>query len=126
VPEADPAVRRPFFRRYRAVVAVSLALGEQRKIEYERQLESRDELSILSPGLFREFRRAGIVVYVEQHQSRRRPHPQRVPALGRRQERTPRQSRAWGISSSSPTATASSCSRKGAGTKACRARRNTG
>ncbi len=51
-----------------AIVALSLFLSpwaEQRKIEYERQLESRDEISILSPGLFREFRRAGIVVYIE-------------------------------------------------------------
>ena len=51
-----------------AIVLLSLFLSpwaEQRKVEYERQLESRDELTILSPGLFREFRRAGIVVYVE-------------------------------------------------------------
>ena len=51
-----------------AIVLLSLFLSpwaEQRKIEYERQLESRDELSILSPGLFREFRRAGIVVYID-------------------------------------------------------------
>lgn len=51
-----------------AIVLLSLFLSpwaEQRKLEYERQLESRDELSILSPGLFREFKRAGIVVYVD-------------------------------------------------------------
>jgi lipopolysaccharide export system permease protein len=51
-----------------AIVLLSLFLSpwaEQRKLEYERQLQSRDELSILSPGLFREFRRAGVVVYVE-------------------------------------------------------------
>jgi lipopolysaccharide export system permease protein len=51
-----------------AIILLSLFLSpwaEQRKIEYERQLESRDEISILSPGLFREFKRAGIVVYVE-------------------------------------------------------------
>lgn len=51
-----------------AIVLLSLFLSpwaEQRKIEYERQLESRDEVSILSPGLFREFRRVGIVVYIE-------------------------------------------------------------
>jgi lipopolysaccharide export system permease protein len=51
-----------------SIVLLSLFLSpwaEQRKIEYERQLESRDEVSILSPGLFREFRRAGIVVYIE-------------------------------------------------------------
>jgi lipopolysaccharide export system permease protein len=51
-----------------AVILLSLFLSpwaEQRKIEFERQLESRDEISVISPGLFREFRRAGIVVYVE-------------------------------------------------------------
>jgi len=51
-----------------AIILLSLFLSpwaEQRKIEFERQLESRDEISILSPGLFREFKRAGIVVYVE-------------------------------------------------------------
>ena len=51
-----------------AIVLLSLFLSpwaEQRKLEYERQLESRDELTFLSPGLFREFRRAGIVVYIE-------------------------------------------------------------
>src|SRR3982751_6987044 len=45
-----------------AIILLSLFLSpwaEQRKIEYERQLESRDEITILSPGLFREFRRAG-------------------------------------------------------------------
>jgi lipopolysaccharide export system permease protein len=51
-----------------AIILLSLFLSpwaEQRKLEYERQLESRDELSILSPGLFREFRRVGLVVYIE-------------------------------------------------------------
>lgn len=51
-----------------AIVLLSLFLSpwaEQRRIEYERQLESRDEISVLSPGLFREFKRAGIVVYIE-------------------------------------------------------------
>jgi lipopolysaccharide export system permease protein len=51
-----------------AIVLLSLFLSpwaEQRKIEFERQLESRDELTILSPGLFREFKRAGLVVYIE-------------------------------------------------------------
>jgi len=55
----------PFFL---AIVALSLFLSpwaEQRRIEYERQLESKDELALVMPGLFREFRRAGLVVYVE-------------------------------------------------------------
>ncbi|MEO8755546.1 MAG: LPS export ABC transporter permease LptF [Casimicrobiaceae bacterium] len=51
-----------------AIILLSLFLSpwaEQRRMEYERQLESREEISIISPGLFREFKRAGIVVYVE-------------------------------------------------------------
>ncbi len=55
----------PFFL---AIVALSLFLSpwaEQRRIEYERQLESKDELALITPGLFREFRRANLVVYVD-------------------------------------------------------------
>ena len=55
----------PFFV---AIVVLSLFLSpwaEQRKLEYERQLESRDEIALLTPGLFREFRRANLVVFVE-------------------------------------------------------------
>ncbi|MFO1313795.1 MAG: LPS export ABC transporter permease LptF [Burkholderiales bacterium] len=55
----------PFFV---AIVLLSFFLSpwaEQRKLEFERQLESRDEITVLSPGLFREFKRAGLVVYVE-------------------------------------------------------------
>ncbi len=55
----------PFFV---AIVVLSLFLSpwaEQRKLEFERQLESRDEIALLSPGLFREFRRANLVVYLE-------------------------------------------------------------
>ncbi len=55
----------PFFV---AIIALSLFLSpwaEQRRLEYERQLESRDEIALLTPGLFREFRRANLVVYVE-------------------------------------------------------------
>ncbi|HVE48252.1 MAG TPA: LPS export ABC transporter permease LptF [Casimicrobiaceae bacterium] len=51
-----------------AILALSLFLSpwaERRKLEFERQLESRDELVLLSPGLFREFSRAKIVVFVE-------------------------------------------------------------
>jgi lipopolysaccharide export system permease protein len=51
-----------------AILLLSLFLSpwaEQRKLEFERQLEQRDEVSVLSPGLFREFKRVGIVVYVE-------------------------------------------------------------
>jgi lipopolysaccharide export system permease protein len=55
----------PFFV---AILALSLFLSpwaEQRKLEFERQLESKDELALITPGLFREFRRANLVVYVE-------------------------------------------------------------
>jgi lipopolysaccharide export system permease protein len=51
-----------------AIVALSLFLSpwaEQRKIEFERQLESRDDLALVTPGLFREFSRASLVVFVE-------------------------------------------------------------
>jgi len=51
-----------------AILALSLYLSpwaDQRRLEYERQLESRDELSLITPGLFREFRRAKLVVFVE-------------------------------------------------------------
>ena len=55
----------PFFV---AILVLSLFLSpwaEQRKLEYERQLESRDEITLITPGLFREFRRANLVVFVE-------------------------------------------------------------
>ena len=51
-----------------AILLLSLFLSpwaEQRKLEFERQMESRDEFAILAPGLFKEFRRAGLVVYVD-------------------------------------------------------------
>ena len=51
-----------------AIVVLSLWLSpwaEQRRLEYERQLESRDEVSLLAPGLFKEFRHARLVVFIE-------------------------------------------------------------
>ena len=51
-----------------AILALSLFLSpwaEKRKAEFERQLETRDELAYLSPGLFREFKAAHLVVFVE-------------------------------------------------------------
>ncbi len=51
-----------------AIVVLSLFLSpwaERRKLEFERQLESRDELMLLAPGLFREFKRAKLVVFVD-------------------------------------------------------------
>jgi lipopolysaccharide export system permease protein len=55
----------PFFV---AILGLSLFLSpwaEQKKLEYERQLESRDEFALVTPGIFREFRRANLVVFVE-------------------------------------------------------------
>jgi lipopolysaccharide export system permease protein len=55
----------PFFV---AIVVLSLWLSpwaERRKLEYERQLESREEITLIQPGLFREFGRAKLVVFVE-------------------------------------------------------------
>ncbi len=55
----------PFFL---AILVLSLFLSpwaEQRRLEYERQLESRDEITLLTPGLFREFGRAKLVVFIE-------------------------------------------------------------
>ena len=51
-----------------AIVALSLFLSpwaEMRKLEFERQLETRDELSFITPGLFREFKSARLVVFIE-------------------------------------------------------------
>jgi len=51
-----------------AILALSFYLSpwaEQRKLEYERQLESKDDISVITPGLFREFPRANLVVFVE-------------------------------------------------------------
>ena len=51
-----------------AIVVLSLYLSpwaEQRRIEFERQLEARDDISVVTPGLFREFPRANLVVFVE-------------------------------------------------------------
>ena len=51
-----------------AIVVLSLWLSpwaEQRRLEYERQLESRNEMALLAPGLFREFKSARLVVFIE-------------------------------------------------------------
>ena len=51
-----------------AIVALSVWLSpwaEQRRLEFERQLESREEISLLAPGLFKEFRQARLVVFIE-------------------------------------------------------------
>ncbi|MEO5766179.1 MAG: LPS export ABC transporter permease LptF [Casimicrobiaceae bacterium] len=51
-----------------AIVVLSVFLSpwaEQRRLEYERQLESRDEIGLITPGIFREFPRANLVVFVE-------------------------------------------------------------
>ena len=59
----------PFFV---AIVVLSLFLSpwaEQRKLEYERQLESRDEIALLT-GMFRESP-ANLVVFVKESYARR-------------------------------------------------------
>lgn len=51
-----------------ATMLLSLFLtpwAQQQRQQYEQQLESRDEITMLAPGLFREFNRAGLVVYIE-------------------------------------------------------------
>ena len=51
-----------------AIFVLSLWLSpwaEQRRLEYERQLESREEVALLTPGLFKEFRQARLVVFIE-------------------------------------------------------------
>ncbi|HEY7902224.1 MAG TPA: LPS export ABC transporter permease LptF [Casimicrobiaceae bacterium] len=50
------------------IVALSLFLSpwaERRKTEYEQQLEQKDEVTVVAPGLFKEFRTAKLVVFVE-------------------------------------------------------------
>jgi lipopolysaccharide export system permease protein len=51
-----------------AILVLSLFLSpwaERRKLEYERQLQSKDEIALLTPGLFREFRNGKLVAFVE-------------------------------------------------------------
>jgi lipopolysaccharide export system permease protein len=51
-----------------AIALLSVFLSpwaEQRRLEYERQLESRDEIGLITPGIFREFTRANLVVFVD-------------------------------------------------------------
>ncbi len=51
-----------------AIVVLSLFLSpwaEQRRLEYERQLENRDEFVLIAPGLFKEFARANLVVFID-------------------------------------------------------------
>ena len=104
-----------------AIVLLSLFLSpwaEQRKLEFERQLEQRDEVGVLSPGPLPRVQARRARRVRREHQSDRRPHPQRVPAFGRRRQghddgRPPGPPRG-----DCPTATASSCWRTAAATKA--------
>src|ERR1700693_2052789 len=50
-----------------AIAVLSLWLSpwaEQRRLAYERPPGSREELSLLAPGLFKEFQRAKLVVFI--------------------------------------------------------------
>ena len=103
-----------------AIVALSLFLSpwaEQRKLEFERQLETRDELAFVTPGLFREFPRAQLVVFLESintfdgtirnvflHSIDERKDVTTLARSGRSRRR--------------PTARATSCSRTAGATKA--------
>ena len=95
--------------------------AEQRKLEYERQLESRDEIALLTPGLFREFQRANLVVFVESIN----PFDGTIRnvflhSVDDKQGRHDRR-RAAAICEERRTATASSCWRTAGATKASRA-----
>jgi lipopolysaccharide export system permease protein len=51
-----------------AIVALSLFLSpwaERRKAEYQQQLEQRDQVTLLTPGQFKEVKSAKMVVYIE-------------------------------------------------------------
>ena len=51
-----------------AIFVLSLWLSpwaERRRLEYEHQVESREEVALLTPGLFKEFRQAHLVVFIE-------------------------------------------------------------
>src|SRR5204862_7973692 len=51
-----------------AIVVLSLWLSpwaERRRLEYERQLESRNDVALLAPGLFREVKQARLVVFMQ-------------------------------------------------------------
>ena len=51
-----------------AIVVLSLFLSpwaERHKVEFEQQMKARQDISVVTPGLFREFPRANLVVYVE-------------------------------------------------------------
>ena len=51
-----------------AILLLSFFLSpwaEQRKLEFQRQLESKEEIALITPGLFREFPRANLVAFVE-------------------------------------------------------------
>ena len=123
MPEADPDVRRAVPGRDRRCCRCSCRHGpssasSNTSASWSRATRSRS----CRPGLFREFRARRARGLRREHQPARRPHPQRVPALGRRRARTRRPSPASGTSRRSPTATASSCWRTAAATRASRAR----
>ena len=112
-----------------AILALSLFLSpwaEQRKLEFERQLESRDEIALLAPGLFREFKRAKLVVFVESINTFDGTiRNVFLQSTDRRQGRDDGRAHRPALEERA-TATASSCSRTAGATKASRAASITG
>ncbi len=66
VPAADPAVRSAISCRDRRSFVVPVAVGRAASSRISSGSSSRkDEIALMTPGLFREFRRANLVVFVE-------------------------------------------------------------
>ena len=82
-------VRRAVPAGDRRAVAVALAVGRSSAGSNTSASSNRaTSSSLLTPGLFKEFRRAKLVVFVESINTLRRHDPQRLPALDRRATRT--------------------------------------
>ena len=86
VPQADPAVRRALPGRHRAALALPVALGRaaQDRVRAAARVARRDLDPLAGPVPRVPARRPRRLR--REHQPGRRPHPQRLPALGRRQE----------------------------------------
>ena len=109
-----------------AIVVLSLWLSpwaEQRRLEYERQLESREELSLLAPGLFKEFKQAKLVVFIESINSASTEHIRNIFLHSIDSEKdVTTVARIGPARGRGPTATALSCSRTVGATRESRER----